>query len=225
MSSTSEAVSEIRSFVEDFKADSVFSNSITSSSYSLACKQLHALLIWSILIEDGKFPSKDYGLHPKEGISDISQAYALLTFSLYKPARVMARSAIENLVRVVVAGAGGDFEVKSVYILFDNAKAVLNCDPTAKGLLAKLKALYAELCLTAHSAHKDHVALRIPFELVFAHDQDQCLMTIDVLKRVASNLNQILYARFFDRLPGITHKNRDVLLDSLPRALKRAVQS
>ncbi len=225
MSVTSASVAEIKSYVEDFSVDSLFAHPKSALGFSTAYKQLHSLLIWTLLVEEKEFPEAQFGKHPIEGISDISQSFALLAFSLYKPARVMARSAIENIVRVVVADKGGDYQVKSVYALFDNATGILAGDATALAVLAKLKTLYSELCLSVHSAHPDHVALRVPFEKVFAYDEDQSLMTIKLLRLVALGLNQLLYARFSIKLSKITHKNRDTVLDSLPKAIKRAVQT
>lgn len=224
MSDISDAISEIRDFADSFLVDSLLSRSKLSASFSTSYKQLHALLIWSIVIDGGSFPKNSYGHHPKEAISDISQAYALVTFSLYKPSRILARSAIENITRVVVASKGGDYEVKSVYTLFDIAKDILEEDLLAVKILASLKVIYGELCLSVHSAHKDHVALRIPFEEVFAHDDTQSAMTVSVLRRAAASINQLLYVRFSNMLSTIPHKNRDALLDSLPKSVKRAVQ-
>lgn len=225
MSIQSDAVDEIREFVEGFSADSFFQHPKATPKFTTAYKQLHALLIWSLLITKGEFPEEKFGVHPEECISDASQAFALLTFSLYKPSRVMARSSIENIVRVAVADAGGDHEVKSVYTLFDNAKATLNDDQIAKAIMVRLKVLYGELCLTVHSAHEDHVALRIPFEQVFSYDEERYFMTLSFLARTASGLNQLLYSRFSRKLQMLPHKNRDFLLDTLPKSLKRDVQA
>jgi hypothetical protein len=225
MSVASDAVSEIRDFVERFSADTLLSRPKPTAKFTTAYKQLHALLIWSLLIQKGEFPDASYGVHPEEAISDASQAFALLSFSLYKPARVMARSAIENAVRVVVANAGADYGVKSVYVLFSHANDALTAEPIAKSIIAKLKTYYGKLCLTVHSAHEDHVALRIPFEKVFAFDEDQHELTLDLLSKTAAGINQLLYASFHAKLAKIEHKNRDYVLDSLPRALKRDVQA
>lgn len=225
MAAHSEAVAEIRHFVKIFSADTFFEHAKATAKFSTAYKQLHSLLIWSLLIEEGAFPEKDFGVHAEEAVSDAAQAFALLTFSLYKPSRVMARSAIENIIRVIVAEAGGDYDVNSVYSLFDGANAVLFDDKIAKPLVTRLRTLYGELCLTVHSAHEDHVALRIPFEKVFSYDEEQYQLTVGLLCRTASGLNQLLYARFFQKLGTLAHKNHDFVLDSLPKMLKRSVQS
>jgi hypothetical protein len=115
--------------------------------------------------------------------------------------------------------------VKSVYTLFDNANAALKDDPIAKTIIGRLRTLYGELCLTVHSAHEDHVALRIPFKRVFAYDEDQHQFTLGLLGRTVSGLNQVLYARFSEKLQKLAHKNRDFLLDSLPKSLKRNIQA
>jgi hypothetical protein len=225
MSALSEAVAEIEDFVKQFSADSFSNHAKAKARFSTAYKQLHAMLIWGLLIPEGEFPEKKFGVHPEEGLSDASQAFALLAFSLFKPSRVMARSGIENMVRVAVAHANGDYAVKSVYSLFDNADDAFKNDPITKPIISRLKALYGELCLTVHSAHEDHVALRIPFEKVFAFDEGQYLMTVGLLARTASGLNQLLYSLFSGSLQKLTHKNRDFVLDSLPKTLKRNVQA
>jgi len=225
MSIHSESIDEIKKFVKGFSADSLFDYKKTSEKFSSAYKQLHALLIWNLLLPKGEFPNERYDFHFEECVSDISQAFSLLTFSLFKPSRVMARSSIENAVRVIVADAGGDHKVKSVHSLFDIAKENLDDDIITKSLISNLKSIYGELCLTVHSAHKDHIALRIPFEEVFSYDSSQYEMTIDLLRRTSSAINQALYGRFSSKLSRIGHKNRDFLLDSLPKRLKRNVQA
>jgi hypothetical protein len=136
----------------------------------------------------------------------------------------MARSGVENIVRMVLAGAGGDYQVTSVYSLFDNANDALKNQAASRRLLGNLRALYSELCLTVHSAHEDHLALRIPFEKAFSYDEKQFALTIAFLSRASSNINQLLFSYFSDKLHNLEHKNRDFILDSLPKSLKRTIQ-
>jgi hypothetical protein len=225
MSIQSEAVEEIAIFVKGFTVDSLFDRPGKKPKFTTSYKQLHALLNWAIIFAGGDFTEEKFGDHPQEGISDISQAFALLTFSLYKPSRMMARSAIENIVRVIVADAGGDYKTKSVHALFDNAKALLADNLIELPIIHRMIALYGELCLTVHSGHQDHLALRIPFEKVFAYDDEQNTMTLEFLHRTATAMNQLLYSRFSQKLQAIPHKNRDFVLDSLPKTLKRNVHA
>lgn len=160
MSIVSDAISEIRDFVEKFTADSFFKHPQNIAKFGTAYKHLHSLLIWSLLIERGEFPEAQFGAHPKEGISDLAHAFGLTTFSLYKPARMMARSGIENIVRTIVAEKNGDYKVKSIHSLFDNANDVLRDSSNSQNLIQNLRNLYGDLCLTVHSAHEDHLALR-----------------------------------------------------------------
>jgi hypothetical protein len=224
MSIVSEAVAEIKEFVSTFKADSFFEYPKSTLKFQSAYKQLHSLLIWSLLIDRGDFPEDQYGIHPKEAISDVANAFALTTFSLYKPARVMTRSGIENIVRAVVSSLGGDYQVKSVYTLFDSAIALLSDKPIPRRLVCDLRVIYGELCLTVHSAHQDHVALRIPFEQAFSYEDKQFNLTVDFLSRSSSLINKLMFSVFTELLHSLEHKNRDFVLDSLPKWLKRAVQ-
>lgn len=223
MSIVSEALVEIQEFVESFKADSFFNHPKADKNFQPAYKQLHSVLIWSLLIEGGEFPEDKFGIHPKEAVSDLAHSFGLTAFSLYKPARVMLRSGIENVIRMIVANSGGDYKVSLVHSLFDGANEASKDDVASKKIIGNLRSIYRELCLTVHSAHDEHLALRIPFEQAFSYNENQYLLTVSFLLRATSSVNQVFFSYFSDMLHKLEHKNRDFVLDSLPRSLKRAV--
>lgn len=223
MKELNSGVAEIQQFVDTLSIDSPFSREGASRKFKTAYRQLHSLLIWNMVVTPAVLTEANYGKHFQEAVSDASQSFALISMSLYKPARMMARSAVENVIRVAVAHQEKDYKVKSVYALFDLALASHTGAPQSLAIIKQLKQLYGELCLTVHSAKEEHLALAVPFEQLLSFDQSQYDLTIEFLKRTASLLNQLIFSLFWQSLHAADHRNRDFVLDATPRALKKVL--
>jgi hypothetical protein len=225
VSMLADAVQEIEEFVSSYKVDSVFAHKGGVQKYRTAYKSLHAILIWSTILDDKRLPDNKYGPHAAEMVADLSHAFVLITLSLYKPCRMMLRSSIENLTRVALANRGEDFSIRSVHVLFENALTGLDKTSDSHKLISEAKSLYADLCKTVHSAQDAHLSKKIPFERIVAYDEASYSFTINYVTKTSSVVNKLLFVLFFKELERLKHKSRDFILDSLPKRLKERVFS
>jgi hypothetical protein len=222
MKASDVAVAEIKEFLETLAIDSPFSRASAASKYKLAYKKLHSLLVWNMVLSQKSLPQDKFGFHFHEGVSDVSQGYGLLALSLYKPARMMARSGVENFIRVAVAHRDGNYKARSVYELFDEARFLFGDSKEALSDILELQRCYGLLCLTVHSAAEDHLSLSVSFESQIEFDKTQFDLTVGLLEDCCGAINRLLFCLFSKNLYEADHRNRDLVLDTLPRLLKRA---
>jgi hypothetical protein len=186
-------------------------------------KQFHALLVWGLAIEADEQTNKHIDLYFTEAISDLSQAYFLNLCSLYKAARSSLRSAIENTVRVLLLHKGVDIApLNSVYDMFARVKHEYKADTTCLLLINKLHAFYGDLCKSVHSASVEYLSLSVPFEKLSVYDAIPFFENNDRLRDVSSAMNQCAFWMWSPLLVQCGHKNVDLVLDALPRSIKRA---
>jgi len=219
-------IREIQRFFETLSIDIPFSQEKELGKFKIAYRQLHSLLIWNMIITGNQIPEDNYGKHFREGISDMSQGFALISMSLYKPARMMARSSIENVVRVSVAHRNGDYKVKSVYNLFDIALGLYKNSEQSHRILQQLHQEYGDLCRTVHSAEDKYLSLSIPFEEILKFDDEKFEMSVQSLTKSSSLINQFIFTIFERHMRQCEdHRSRDLILDSIPNDLKCAIRN
>src|SRR5437868_10938051 len=87
------------------------------------------LLIWKADLDQGSLwrsaPEKEtlFRMYFSEAISDISQCFLLYYQGLYKPSRLLLRSAIENFIRCIGIIEGLEIsEITNTYDLLDQVK-------------------------------------------------------------------------------------------------------
>lgn len=228
MTKIKDSVDEIDSFVSGLKFDSPLKDPEYSKSFTSCYKYIHALLLWEHLL--GSTPKgklePDALLHLRELLSDLSAVQTLVLTGLYKPARMMMRSSIENLLRVaaleqgfLVSGAKFTHELIS---LVKSSKLAAKGAPAAPELEA-IVASYANLCAYTHAATPKFLALKIPLDTIHTFDKKEFLAIIDQLRDVSSRYNRILFTLYHHLLAKLHHKHRDYILDALPRKLKARI--
>ncbi|MHA6768176.1 hypothetical protein [Sphingobium ummariense] len=168
-------------------------------------------------------PDSEELVYFKECLSDISHAYFLNLGSLYKSARSSLRSGIENAVRVALINKGVNVKkIASVFELFNEAKSIYKNDVFVHSFLIKLNAIYADLCRSVHSSDANYLSLSVPFERLSKFDETQFIAENDRLRDVCSVINQCAFWMWHDKLSSAGHANEDMVLDAVPRTVKRA---
>lgn len=219
---------------DDLKEIEKFLSEISFSAHGLASeaglpvfkasyKQFHALLVWGLIAEAQPASSRLFKTYFREALSDISHAYALTLFNLYKPARMSLRSGIENVVRsiLLLQGVKAD-EIATVYGLFDRIKLYFSGDATISARIHKLAASYADLCKTAHSAKTDYMSLTVPFNNIIKFQNAKFNSNLGQIRDVSATVNQNLFWIWHLELRLVGHTNSDLVRDAVPRTLKRA---
>ena len=95
----------------------------------------------------------------QESCSDVGQAFFLTFHGCYKGAKLLLRSSIENFLKGSCLDEDKSLpSTKSVYEVFDKARATDTFKETKANLHAQLHNEYALLCQDVHTADVSHMA-------------------------------------------------------------------
>lgn len=103
--------------------------------------------------------SKEQYEYLQESCSDVGQAFFLIFHGCYKGAKLLLRSSIENFLKGSCLDEDKSLpSTKSVYEVFDKARATGTFKETKASLYAQLHNEYALLCQDVHTADVSHMA-------------------------------------------------------------------
>lgn len=206
--------------------------------YVALCKEMHrhylALLIWSSEAKfgDGKnFLStipEELIARIQESISDMGSSLFCWLHGTYKPANIMIRSSIENLIRGIGSIESSEIEKeKNAFKLFELSKstAIFNKSPSIRSCLNALHGDYATLCADVHTATIENMASissLADFPRIDITEADNCKNT---WVRVSKNLITLLNLSFSEFFHGMHHRNREIILDSIHREMRPLIYS
>ncbi|GJE27231.1 hypothetical protein [Methylobacterium organophilum] len=228
MSAQSDGVADIHAFIEGISFEDVLADGACKQTFAQAYKYVHALLIWHEAVANPKKPVADAQavLQFRELLSDLAACQVLLLLGMYKPARMMLRSSIENILRTVAHEQGfltsGAKFTYELITLVRSSKIGADGSPV-KNDLNQLIQMYSDLCSYAHAADEAKLALRVPLESVSRFDKSQYESLVDGLKYVSQRTNKIMFVMYASKLRLVHHSQRDYILDALPKALKAAI--
>jgi hypothetical protein len=219
-------IKEIRDFLSGIRFDDAGFSEQHRTTIAAAYKQFHAVLIWHLVIEKTYAKGSPVKVYYSECVSDISHCFLFTLMHLYKPARMVLRSSIENLLRTLLFIKGVDAaKITVVYELFAATKSAFSGHATMVAVLKRLDSVYADLCKTVHSAKVDYMSLSVPFEQLFVFNSTRYAANLAAIQSVASVANRTMFLILHDALKTAGHHNEDFVRDSVPRALKREVSS
>lgn len=105
-----------------------------------------------------KMPKEQYE-YLQESCSDVGQAFFLTFHGCYKGAKLLLRSSIENFLKGSCLDEDESLpSTKSVYEVFDKARATGTFKETKANLYMQLHNEYALLCQDVHTADVSHMA-------------------------------------------------------------------
>lgn len=152
-------------FIKDYSLSDVLEIEDAKKLLSSYHKNYFAYLV---LIEEihHKVEQKDEALMSKEqyeylqeSCSDVGQAFFLIFHGCYKGAKLLLRSSIENFLKGSCLDEDNSLpSTKSVYEVFDKAKATGTFKEAKARLHAQLHNEYALLCQDVHTADVSHMA-------------------------------------------------------------------
>ncbi|MEH6740922.1 MAG: hypothetical protein V7695_20605 [Sulfitobacter sp.] len=213
-------LSELKGFIETAQLDASALSNIDSATRAMY-RKFYALLVFDDLLQE-KLTDEDQRTYGKEAISDMSHGFFLTCIGLYKPARTSLRSSLENLVRFLLLHKGIDaLSITSVYTLFDEAKLTFAGNASQKRRLGLLYSHYKELCKAVHSSSKDHMNLEVPFNTMLQFDAGKFAANRNMVKDCCTIAGEMLFIEFNEHVQSGHHSQRDVLSDSVARAVRR----
>lgn len=153
-------------FIRDYGLSDVLEKEDARKLLSSYHKRYFAYLVLVEAIHQ-KVAQNDKGLgmsqkqyeYLQESCSDVGQAFFLLFHGCYKGAKLLLRSSIENFLKGSCMDEDKSLpKTKSVYEVFDKAKATSTFSCTKGKLHEQLHSEYALLCQDVHTADVSHMA-------------------------------------------------------------------
>lgn len=215
-------VAELVDFIDKFQPNESLGSDDRRAIFKRPYRQYHALLGWGLIADDVLDKKSESYVYFQEFISDLAHSLLLTLFHFYKPSRMCMRSAAENFARFITINDKIDLKSqKSTYELLDAVKLASSSYPNMRSEIDKVCAIYAELCLTVHSAKVEYMTLKVPFAHLTKFDAILFGSNLHIFLRLATALNRTLFLYWGSKLEKIGHKNADLIRDTLPSSLKR----
>lgn len=226
MSSASDSVKEIKTFLDNLTIPNPLVESSHTGVFHSAYKHIHPLLLWNeVLLKVKKSPTLDNTLlFFNELLSDLSSSQFLLLLGLYKPSRMMLRSSIENLLRMICIHQGfivgnGKF-THELITMVKSSQLAANTSPVSKDLIAAINSYY-KLCAYTHAADANFMSLRVPFIKLQEFDIKDFRGILEDIRLLCMKYNRIMFSMHSDHIYRTkSYRFKDAVLDTLPRSLK-----
>lgn len=160
----------------------------------------------------------------RECVADLSAAYIQFFMNLNKPSLMSLRSALENSWRFVLDANGvNSREYDTVTGLVSEARGRNLYSGISTKYVNKGYDLYKDLCQAVHSSKADYLNKDIPFRSLTGYSKKIANQNLKKCESVFSNVLTLLFIAKPDVIKALESKERDFILDGIPRDVKRAV--
>lgn len=219
-----ERISELRKFISSLGIEDPLSNAKVASAYKSFDKDLYAILLWGLALDlYSNRPLSEHELHMKEFLSDISTANLCALTGLYKPSMMALRSGIENFVKsILIFNKIPINDTKSLYEINDRFRNIFSNSPKSiSNLSDSIINQYSYLCKYVHSAGQDFMNLTVAYADMLKNSDEKTHLSIKAMQLLCKSSNGILLISMGSP-EGIHHRNKDYILDRIPRSVKMA---
>lgn len=224
--------------LEKYISDYSISCNLKENNYVQAAKRMHkvyfSLINWHVEYKNQtEIFSKEYTsnedilLRLSETVSDIGSSQFNWLSGSYKAARVMLRSAIENFVRALSAIEDTSLLTeKSVFKVFEkaNISSVFNASITINDAYQLLHSRYATLCEDTHTATSNNMEYITSLADYPQYIVDKSDSTKDLFVSTVQHILLILCLTFNKIYHSMHHRNKENILNSIPKSYKRFIQ-
>lgn len=217
---------------QKYLASISFENLLANKTYVAASKKLHKRVLALLIVEhqfDIELANSDSELtkvsipYLHEFRSDLLSTLLVFHLGLYKATMMTARSALENLLRVVAGTQGLEFRpCNSVFDLIELVKKspLRSTSPTFETAFNMLLVKYGEYCNYVHSTGEEFLSLDRKLGDMPRWQTDvgtEC--TDSLVKMIQSALCVLLFLKP-QALHRLHHDQKDAVLDALPMNMK-----
>lgn len=216
----------LKDYVGSYSLATIGSGALVVDALRAYHKGLYAYLCWKVEFAKQGNIRADEALWFNESVSDLIQVTPLLTQGLYKAAKMLQRSAIENFVRFYLKRSGVAVEViRSTFELLETAVTHKRTTGEAevKRRLVRLREMYGGLCLYVHSAANDYVTLSSALAEYPGCDPKILKNTTSDLCTTIRIFTGSLIVSERPTFNGMFHGNQDSVLDVLWPSEKRVL--
>lgn len=222
MNETSKSLNAIKEYLEAIRLDTSGLQNASENTRS-AYTSYEGLLLVDLAIEQSNYSDVTKNFF-REFLSDSSYALLLTYIGAYKPAKLILRGSIENLLRFALSVKKRDASsIESVFRLFEESKKEYDKHIVVRPRIGILSGLYKDLCKTTHVVHIDYMALRVPFVESFAFSKKKFDANVKHINEVLSTALPFVYALALEWIGRIHHDNGDRLRSLIPRDVKQSL--
>lgn len=220
---------------QQYLAGISFNPLLLDPDYSAASKRLHkrvlALLVveYQLGLELKKNPTElsiSASPYLEEFRSDVLSSLMIFHVGLYKATLMSARSAIENLFRVVAGGQELDYrQINAVYELIDLVKKspLFGSSPIFNSSLNLAIEKYGEYCDYVHSNGEDYLSLDRKLADLPRWDKDSGTFCADSLMKMLQSAICLILILRPSTISHLRHDQKDIVLDALPMKMKASL--
>lgn len=161
----------------------------------------------------------------QEFISDMGGALFNWCHGAYKPAKLLLRSSLENLMKALsISESPSILTMTSVYEVFDTAaKTKVFSGRLEKLMFGRFRQLYASLCADAHGASLANMQQTKSLNYFPAFNAKIAEAVADFYCRIAQEALNVLCLAFKPVVIAMHYANNDAIAPLLSKSVKRAL--
>lgn len=209
-----------------------FKNLLADPNYSATSKRLHKRILALLVVEyqfglelkkTNNYLSTAATPYLEEIRSDVLSAMMIFHLGLYKATLMSARSAIENLFRVIAGMQGIEFrDIKTVFSLVDLVKKspLFQSSKLFQSSLNLISQKYGKYCDYVHSNGDEYLSLDRKLADLPRWNKETGTDCADSLLKMAQAAICILLILRPSTLPMLRHDQKDLVLDAMPMKMK-----
>lgn len=162
----------------------------------------------------------------QESCSDVGQALFLVVNGCYKGAKLFLRSSIENFIKGMSLDEDGDIiTTKSVYEVFEKAKATSAFADSKRELHSTLHNVYAQLCKDVHTADIEHMTSLSALNQFPNFDTDKFMETNEFASKLIKAYITIAVMKFNEQFHKFAYENKEIVSSEIIRKYRKTVNN
>jgi hypothetical protein len=229
------AIDELTDYFSSFSLKTLMSDGEFAKSLKSLYESFHPLLIWCNYFRSNppeQFPKIEQFIkfqdYFEEMTSDLCQAIFLYAQGLYKPGLLLIRSSIENFLKCIGLFENKPvLEMKSVYDLFDFVKRFPIIASTAdqKKEFDRIHTNYIKLCAFVHTKDNTFMSFTTALGHVPSFDRNKAGCYLEICQKVISSFQIFIAIMFVKKIKKLHHSDQDLILDNIPKRIKKQLFS
>jgi hypothetical protein len=155
----------------------------------------------------------------EEIISELGSTLFLLANGLYKPAKLVMRSTLENFFKITASLHSPDvYAKKSTYEVIELAKqSEIFKESPEKGIFASLHSCYVSLCKSVHTADPENMQKISALGYFPNINNTELSETTKTYNLITSSYIAILALLFRETFHKVHYKNKDIIQSSIAK--------
>lgn len=231
MSKAAKIANEVLDFVASTKVECPLAHGKILAQFDPLEKQIRSLLVWQHVLtpialthpnstEASRFLASAYS----QAISDVVQAVLLWSQNHNRPALMMIRSASDQIINALSRKNEIDIEsIRRVSERVAEIKKMYRTDDPTIEICTDIHQIYKSSSLVVHSSDPLFQDVGSSFKDIVKYREKNSSISLSTISNFIKRFNEILYLEHFSLIESLTYINRDLILCSLRKKVKKFV--